>query len=365
MVIEPDRIERILIRGTNWVGDAVMSVPAMREIRRRFPKSCISLLVRPWVKDIYSGARFLDEVIGFDRSAEHRGFSGRRRLVSELRIRRFDLAILFQNAFEAALLTWWAGIPLRVGYARDGRSMLLSHAIPIDPEARKAHQVYYYLGILSGAGLAEPQPWRNPAQNLSCDLEVQDSDRQAARSLLRLHGVDAGEPLIGLNPGASYGGAKRWLPDRFAEVADYLHAKHHARAILLGSATELPIARHVASMMRSSAVNLAGETTLGQLMGVISECTLLITNDSGPMHLAAALSVPQVAVFGSTSDVATGPLSSVAEVVRVPAECSPCFLRECPTDFRCMIGITVGHVIEAAERRLSEAERGRRRDGGK
>jgi len=358
MEIDATSIKRVLIRGTNWVGDAVMSVPAMREIRRCLPESRISLLIRPWVSDVYGKADFLDEVITFDKEGLHQGLSGRRRLMSELRARQFDLAILLQNAFEAAFLAWWARIPLRIGYARDGRSLLLTHAIPIDPEVRQAHQVYYYLGVLAGAGFLKSQPWRSPKPLPTCDLDIRESDREAARSLLRKHGIEAGETLIGMNPGASYGGAKRWLPGRFAEVADYLAGKYSARIILFGSGAELPITRYVAEKMKVSSVNLAGETTLGQLMGLIKECALLVTNDSGPMHLAAALAVPQVAIFGSTSDAATGPLSNVAEVVRVPAECSPCFLRECPTDFRCMIGITTGQVIDAAERKLSGAKQG-------
>jgi heptosyltransferase-2 len=348
-------IKRVLIRGTNWIGDAVMSVPAMRAIRRCLPESRISLLIRPWVADVYGGADFLDEIISFDKDGLHRGLSGRRRLVSDLRARQFDLAVLFQNAFESALLAWCARIPLRIGYARDGRSLLLSHAVPIDPEVRLTHQAYYYLGVLAGVGLLEPQPWKAGGPLPACHLEVRESDREAARSLLRTHGVEAGETLIGLNPGASYGGAKRWLPDRFAEVADQLAGKYGARIVIFGSGAELPITRRVAETMKSPSVNLAGQTTLGQLMGLIKECALLVTNDSGPMHLAAALSVPQVAIFGSTSDVATGPLSDVARVVRVPAECSPCFLRECPTDFRCMTGITVGMIMEAAEQKLRES----------
>ncbi len=352
MNIDASKIKRVLIRGTNWVGDAVMSVPAMRELRKCLPESRISLLIRPWVRDVYGGADFLDEVISYDKDGLHRGLSGRRRLVSEMRSREFDLAILFQNAFEAALLVWWAGIPVRIGYARDGRSLLLSRAIPIDPELRRVHQVYYYLGLLAGAGFTEARPWRDARTLPACDLAVRPSDRESARSLLRKHGIEAGEVLIGLNPGASYGGAKRWLPDRFAEVADHLAGKYSARILLFGSPAEFPVSQYVAGRMHSPSVNLAGQTTLGELMGLIKECALLVTNDSGPMHLAAALGVPQVAIFGSTSDIATGPLSDLAEVVRVPADCSPCFLRECPTDFRCMTGITVGQVIDAAERKL-------------
>ncbi len=333
-----------------------MSVPAMREIRRLSPGAHIALLVRPWVRDVYSAAEFVDEVLVYDRDGAHRGFLGRRRLVRTLEPRGFDLAILLQNAFDAAALAWWARIPCRVGYGRDARSFLLTHPITIDREVRRVHQAYYYLGILAGMGWIGQRQWDNRLYRLKIDLGVCDSDRMGARDLLRRHGVQAGEPLIGLNAGASYGGAKRWLPDRFARVAEHLAGTLRARVVLLGSKMEEPIVRDVAARIAAPCLNLAGQTTLGLLMGVLKECSLLITNDSGPMHLAAALGVPQVAVFGSTSEIATGPVSDVAEVVKNPVDCSPCFLRECPIDFRCMTGISVARVVEAAERAVAKGE---------
>jgi heptosyltransferase-2 len=293
----------------------------------------------------------------------HSGLSGRHRLVADLRSRRFDLAILLQNAFDAAALAWWARVPLRLGYARDGRGILLTHPIPIDPEVRAVHQAYYYLGILAGARLLQSRPWGDPGYLLDVSLAVSDADRAAARNFLRRHLVEPGETLIGLNAGASYGGAKRWLPDRFARVAVHLAESKRARIVLFGSKAEEPIARDVSGRIGRQSVNLAGQTTLGLLMGLLKECALLVTNDSGPMHLAAALGVPQVAVFGSTSDTATGPLSGVAEVVRNPVDCSPCFLRECPIDFRCMTGIAAEQVVEAAERALARIERLRKTPG--
>ena len=347
---------KILIRGTNWVGDAVMSIPAMREIRRLFPDARISLLVRPWVRDIYSAAPFIDEIIEYDRSGAHRGWAGLRRLVRGLRERRFDAAFLLQNAFEAAFIAWCAQIPARIGYARDGRSLLLTHACDIDPEVRNVHQAYYYLGILSGIGLLPARSWKGSGASPSIEIGIGEPDLASAAAMLKANGVREGEIVVGLNPGAYYGEAKRWLPERYAAVGDRIAEEYGARVVLFGSQSDLRTVRDVASRMKHPALILAGRTTLGELMGLISKCDLLITNDSGPMHLAAALNVPQLAIFGSTSEVATGPLSPNAVVIKHPVPCNPCFLRECPTDFCCMTGITVEMVLGAAREKLGHSK---------
>ena len=363
----PDQVNRLLVRGTNWVGDAIMSVPALREIRRLFPQSKITLLVRPWVKDVYSDVAFVDEVIELDSRGRHRGWSGFGRLASELRRREFDLAILLPNSIGAALAVWRARIPGRLGYERDWRGPLLTHPSKIDPEVQKVHQVYYYLGILSGAGLLPTRLWEDTNYQPSIDIGVRESDRQAARRLLERKSVAPGEMLIGVNPGASYGPAKRWLPDRYASVADRLAEIHGARILLFGAANEISIAHEIAKQMKHAPVVLAGETTLGELMAVIRECSLLLTNDSGTMHLAAALDTPQLAIFGSTSEIATGPLGSKSRVIKHPVECSPCFLRECPIDFRCMTRIPADQVFEAADLLLRDSVNSpqRRRDAEK
>ncbi len=355
--IDPAKIDRVLIRGTNWVGDAVMSVPALREIRRIFGGARISLMVRPWVRDVYSAVDFVDEVLEYDKTGPDRGWRGALRVGHQLRARRFDLAILLQNAFEAAFIAWWAGIPRRLGYARDGRALLLTHAPAIDPAVRKVHQCHYYLGILSGAGLLRQRHWETTPSPPSISIGVRESDREAARGMLRAGGVEPGHLVVGINPGAYYGGAKRWLSERYARVADLLAARHGARIVIFGAPSERRIADEVARLMTTPALVLAGRTTLGQLMGLIAECGLLITNDSGPMHLAAALGTPQLAIFGSTSEIATGPLSPHARVVKKQVDCNPCFLRECPIDFRCMTGISVDEVAAAASEKLDAAAR--------
>ncbi len=357
----PERVQKVLIRSTNWVGDAVMSVPALMEIRRIFPNARISLLVRPWVQDVYAAVDFIDEILVYDKTGKHKGWTGMRRMAAELRGGHFDLAILLQNALEAALISYWARIPLRLGYARDGRGLLLTHAVRIDPEVRKVHQAYYYLGILAGAGLLAKRPWEATGFRLqSIAIGVRDADRGAARDMLRSYGIGHEHPVVGMNPGASYGGAKRWPAERFAAVGDALARDCGAGVAIFGAPNERYIAEEVSKRMEMPAAVLAGRTTLGQLMGLIQECDLFITNDSGPMHLAAALDVPQLAIFGSTSEVATGPLSGRAQVIKQQVDCNPCFLRECPIDFRCMLRVTVDEVLGAARRKLSERGPGRR-----
>jgi heptosyltransferase II len=346
-------VRNILIRGVNWVGDAVMAIPAMREIRRMFPEAHIALLVKPWVAPIYANVEFVDEILVYDKSGIHGGWAGFGRLVADLRRRNFDLAILLQNAFEAALIPWCARIPQRAGYARDGRSLLLTHPCRIDPGVRKVHQVYYYLGILSCLGLSDPKPWEKTGLPIS--IGIGDSDRDAAIAMLRERGIEIGDLVIAVNPGAYYGEAKRWFPERYAAVADELAKKYGARILLLGASSDLETAGEVAAHMASQPVILAGQTTIGQLLGLLKQVDLLITNDSGTMHLAAALDVPQLAIFGSTSETATGPLSRNASVIKHKVECNPCFLRKCPGDFRCMKEVTVMEVVSAAEGILDNA----------
>ncbi len=359
--IRPQEVERLLVRGTNWVGDAIMSMPALVEIRRIFTRARISLLVRPWVQSIYQSADFIDEVLIFDRPGKHQGFRGMGNLRQSLSQADFQLAILLQNAFQAAWIAWWARIPQRVGYALDGRGIFLTHRLKVDPQIRTVHQVYYYLDLLSTLGLLPPRLWDRPDYRPTMRLAAQTQDRLSCRSILAGEGVTATEQVIGICPGAAYGSAKRWLPERFAKVADELVSRYQTRIVILGSASEGDVATEVARTMKHTPVDLTGKTTLGELMAVLERCMLLITNDSGPMHLAAALDVPQVSIFGSTSPTATGPRSNAAQVIHNPVSCSPCFLRECPIDFRCMTGIGVEAVLQAAHHGVLQ---GKRRQSG-
>jgi heptosyltransferase II len=314
----------ILIRATNWVGDAVMSLPALRAIRERFSTARITVLAKPWVADLYGRESFIDEIILY--SGQSPWSTG-----LELRARHFDCAILLQNAFEAAWIAWLARIPTRIGYKRDGRQVLLTRAVDVPkPGEIPRHERFYYLELLRRAGLVETLP--------ACEA-------------IRLHSVAAqnGRRLIGVSPGAAYGTAKRWLPERFAEAAGALAKVRGASIALFGSKTEREVCDQIARLLNGHQVtNYAGQTTLAQFIDLASGCELFLTNDSGSMHIASALGVPTVAIFGATDDTTTGPTGSNARVVRQPVDCSPCLLRECPIDHRCMTGVSADRVVKEA-----------------
>jgi heptosyltransferase-2 len=359
--LDPDKVRRLLIRGTNWVGDSILSLPALKQVRVEFPQARITLLVLPWVAGIYEGCSAIDDVWPYDRQGLYRGLRGKLRLIQELRQKQFDAALLFQNAFEAAVLTRLAGIPVRAGYDRDGRGWLLSHKVGVDPHVSKLHQTFYYLDFLDQLlgrpravqGL-EPKPTSQFVAEAMPDisLTVSPEREHAAQTRLRSQGVDFNRTLVGVNPGAFYGSAKRWLSERYAAVLDRLMDERKASVVIFGSPNEVAIATAIQSEMRNRPVVLSGQTDLAELIAMIACCDLFLTNDSGPMHLAAALRVPTLAIFGSTDEIATGPMSPAAVVLNKRVECSPCLLRKCPIDHRCMTRITAEEVTQEALRMI-------------
>ncbi len=333
-------VATILIRATNWLGDAVMTTPALAALRSAFPKARLKLLARPLVAELLANHPCLDEILVYENSGRHAGMLGKFRLAAELRQHRFDLAILLQNAFDAAIITWLAGIPRRLGYRTDGRGILLTHGCPVNDELRHIHQVDYYLALLGHFGIGTDR------RQLS--LYVTQAEEQALTVKLAKAGIDRDDFLLAINPGATYGAAKRWYPDRFAEVARTLSVNWGAKLVLLGGPGEVAIAREIAAALSGAAINLAGTLSVRELMVVIKRSDFMITNDSGPMHIAAAFAVPLVAIFGPTDHSTTSPFAADAAVVRQSTECAPCLLRECPTDHRCMVKVTVADVVEAA-----------------
>lgn len=327
-----------------------MSLAALRELRRLQPRARLTLLAREWVAPIFEGQGVADRVVTLpNRSLGVRGvFRVRRQL------ERFDTAILFQNAFEAALLALTAGIPNRIGYTTDGRRLLLTRGVRPRIKDLERHQIYYYLDLLFQTGVSPIDYLQDASFRPDIHLTPSREQLDSADSLLGLAGADRGKPLVGLNPGAAFGSAKRWFPERYAEVADRLIEEMGAEIVLLGSSSEEPIAYKVRESMKRTPRFLVGRTSLSDLIGILARCRLFLGNDSGPMHLSAALGVPLVAVFGSTDEVATGPFSENAAVLHKHVECSPCLLRECPIDLRCFDRIHSGEVYRAAGRLLAE-----------
>ena len=336
---------RILIRATNWVGDAVMSLPAIRAVRARFPDAQITVLARPWVADLYARETAINRVIPYSAASGFRHLSAKLRAARVLHAERFDCAILLQNAFEAAAIAWLAGIPRRIGYARDGRSVLLTDPIPVPkPGDIALHQRFYYLELLRRAHLIDELPDVEAIRLEGREAVADEGRRRFGERGLAL-------PVIGVSPGAAYGNAKRWLPERFAEAALEVAGSCGASVAVFGSPGERKLCQLVADMIERGGVrvsNLAGETALREFIEMAAACRVFLTNDSGAMHIASAAGVPTVAVFGATDDSATGPTGPLARVVREPVECSPCLLRECPIDHRCMTRVTAQQVSGAA-----------------
>lgn len=337
----PDAIRKILIRSVNWIGDAVMTTPAISVIREYFPHAEITILANEMVSRLFAHHPGIDRIVTFDRQGKHHGIAGRLRLAAELRTHKFDLAVIFPNSFDSALVPWLAGIPARIGKCSDGRTLLLNGRYHVPKDRTPCHEVEYYLNLMEYFGITGEQT--------PLHLSITSTEESAASALLAKHGIHANDFVLGINPGASYGSAKRWYPDRFAEVARLLAGQWSAKVVIFGGPGETDMAANIEKRLNGTAVNLAGKTSVRELMALIRRCNFFITNDSGPMHIAAAFDVPLVAIFGSTDHTGTSPYNSRAVVVRDNnVECAPCKLRECPTDHRCMTAVSEETVVKAA-----------------
>ena len=343
---------KILIRATNWIGDAIIALPALRAVRTRFPDAKIAILARPYVVDIYRGQRVCDELFADDPKGSHAGLGGRERLAQELRAQNFDVALLLQNAFDAAWLAWRAGIPQRIGYARDGRSLLLTKRIAVPkPGEIPPHEQFYYLELLRRAG------WINSLPQESCaKLDVSQEQARRAEENLLSASARQNRPRIAVGAGASYGSAKCWPPDRFADFVNRLRLHTDADVLFFGTAAERQVSDAIAAGINGPSISLVGKTTTADLPALLSRCQLFVGNDSGAMHVAAAVGLPVVAIFGPTDPHGTAPITSRCTIVQEKPYCSPCFLRRCPIDHRCMTRVHSEAVDAAARNWLRSTE---------
>ena len=322
-------MQRILVRGPNWLGDAVMCEPALRSLKRLFPQAAVTLLVAPSVAGLFERHPSVDRLMLYEDSRRHAGLSGKWRLAGELRRGGFDLAVLFQNAFEAALLAAAADSP--AVWLCDGWAHLVVIRPVAKPDRHKVvHQVQYYWDMLKPLGLT--------GEPVSPELVVSPQEEEAMAGRLKQVGITTEDVLIGVNPGSTYGGAKRWFPERFADAAERLCRRlngsgRRAAVVLLGARGEEPLGRAIASHLTAPTAVLSG-STIRELMAATKRCTLLVTNDTGPMHIAAAFGVPVVAIFGPTDWRTTSPFGVKHALVRHPVECAPC----CCVTVRSIIG---------------------------
>jgi heptosyltransferase-2 len=379
---------RILVRGVNWLGDAVMTTPALLRLREKFPAAHITLLTPDKLEDLWSNHPAVDDTIPFApgesvfaigkkirRWGETPGEPGQNAAPTargDARTAKFGLALVLPNSPRSAIEVYLGGIPQRLGYARPWRNLFLTQAVASragavkmhkrseseirqlisrksearsqKPEIPKsAHQIFEYLNLAAALG-ANPEP-------LAPLLTVTPKEIEAAKKKFGLEKIDG--PVIGLNPGAEYGPAKRWPVEKFIAAAKEIQQRTNCTWLLFGGNKDQPLAAKIESAIhnpQSTIFNLAGKTSLRELMSLLKLCHVLLTNDTGPMHVAAALGTPVVVPFGSTSPELTGPgLPGDARhhLLKSDASCSPCFLRECPIDFRCMNSISVECVVEA------------------
>jgi heptosyltransferase-2 len=339
-------VDRILVRGVNWVGDTILTYPTLEALKRHFPKSQITILVPSHLVDLWETSPYVDKILSFKKKRGVRSVLEDFKISRLLREKRFDMGLILPRSFRSAFQIFLAGIAIRIGYRDEGRSFLLTHGIPRTEEVLGSHRVIYYQELLKFFGIK--------AESLSPRLLLREEDRKGAEKILQRKGLLDGRPLIGINPGAAYGLAKCWYPDRFAEVGKRLSQKWKATSLIFGRAEERETADKIIHHLGQGGVDLTGRTSLLQLAALLERCSLLVTNDTGTMHVASAVGTPVVAIFGPTDSIATGPWGDGHIVVKKEIACSPCFKRVCPTDHRCMEGITVDEVEEIVDKKLKD-----------
>lgn len=334
----------LLVVLPNWVGDVVLATPVLAALRAHYAAARITYLLREYVTEIVAGCGWHDDAVLWPAGRGLRRELAGLRLARRLRADRADAALLLTNSFRAALTVWRAGIPRRIGYARDGRGWLLTDRLR--PLRRHGEFVPHpvldsYIRLAEHAGC--------PVPDRRLRLGIAPEQEQAGRALLARYGLDNGRPYALLNPGAAFGAAKCWLPERFAEVAERVRDELGLRPVLFGAPRELPLLRAVAARVRGEVVCCDDPgTTLGTLKVLTRQAALLIGNDTGPRHYANAFGVPTVTLFGPTHPAWTDTDYAGEIKLQVPVECGPCQLRTCPLDLRCMTGLTTDAVMQAA-----------------
>ncbi len=351
--IKADQIKRVVVRSANWVGDAAMSIPALRELRHLLPHAHIRLVGRSGTAGLFTETNFIDELSVSDRS----DWLSLGNEIAEWKSGRFDLAILFPNSFQVALIAALARVPVRLGYAAQGRGFLLSHPLRLPEWCGSRHEVFYYLNVVSELERLLSGTSQIMEREPDVSLQVSDERQIEASEVLRRMGARDGHTLVALCPGSINSRAKRWPAERYAALADRLIDELDAEVVLIGSPGERDVSVQVASYMRGHPIIATGTTDLSSATAMLSLVDLLVTNDTGPAHIASALGRPTLVIFGPTNPLTTPPFSSAAEIIRRPPVCAPCMLRDCPIDHRCMTAISPDDVFQRAAALLGMSDK--------
>ncbi len=332
----------IVVRGTNWVGDAVMTIPASRELRRIFPDSKITLHIRNWAEGIFRDADFVDEILTFE--PEKSKFKTIIKQSEIWREKNFDLAVLFPNSFESALTAKLGKVPARFGYGKEGRSFLLTDSVEIPDWKNEKHEISYYLNLIAKVENKYFGTKTVLDNEPRFELKVSQERKTEARQILTENGVDLSKKIVAFVAGSTNSRAKRWQTESFAALNDKIQSDLNANVILIGAKDEMEVSRDVFEKSLTKPVILTGKTNLAEATAILSICDLLISNDTGPAHISAALGTKTLVIFGPTNPKTTQPWYS--EIIRKDVECSPCMLRDCPIDHRCMTRISPQEVFE-------------------
>ncbi len=334
-------IARVLVKEVNWLGDVVMSLPALKAVRRAFPRAHLAVFIKRELASFFDGARWIDEVISYTFAGGLRGLNDRRHIVAALRARHFDLALLFPNSLDAALWPALARIPRRAGVVSDGRGLLLTHRATLTSETLRMHQVHSYLRLVRDTLCVDGHAG-------DCALDVCESHRETMRAWLAGHRKRPRGRLIALAPAAAYGPAKEWPPASYTTLVDLLSTRYGVECVLIGSPDERSKCDAIAAASHAGALIAAGETNVGEAIALLSLCDGFAGNDSGSMHIAGALGIPTIGLFGSTNPERTGPLGPKTTVVYRPLDCSPCLQRTCRFGhYNCLTAIAPGDVAAA------------------
>lgn len=343
----PTDPQNIIVRMPNWIGDAVMATPVLADLRVKWPNAKITAMCQSHIADLLENDPNIDEIFLFRKISGWVHLAHRPDIVEPLKNGQYDLGILLTNSLSSAWWFWLGNVKNRIGFGGNLRSILLNKAQPFPSNKEKQHLVLTYKALLESIDI--PISARKPR------LYVTQEEYRSAEKMLADHGVFVGKQIIlGINPGAAYGSAKCWPPDRFQKVSQKLLENPNLSIVYFGDAAGLWLINDICKELPSERViNLAGKTTLRELMALIGSCSLFLTNDSGPMHIAAALQIPLLALFGSTSEIKTGPYET-GKVIHKHVECSPCYKRTCPIDFRCMKRIESEEVYNELQKLITE-----------
>lgn len=337
------QVKKIVVRSVNWIGDAIMTTPAITQLAENFPDAKITIVVKEWVKDVFISNPFIDDII----VCNPKNRVGYIRLIKKLRKERFDIGIVFPNSFSSALFLFLLGVKYRVGYKTDCRGMFLNIKTPRTPDLEfEKLRIDYFLNIADLIG--KKQAGRELVLNVSKESEI------FAKNFLKGNKVNEKDTIIGFNPGAAYGKAKRWPAKKYAELGNRLISAYNAKLVLFGGSYDQGLVNMLAKELRNKCVIAAGKTTLQDSIGLVNKCKLFVTGDTGPLYIASALRIPTLAIFGPTNPDTVAIPSEKLQIIYKKVSCSPCFLRECPNDHRCMEDVSVEEVFAEISRMIKE-----------